>query len=440
MGDHLNIGHETVDKTIRLSNGNTTHDIGPSIKISAPHQTIARGIETLPTRQEGSQSFITVDGAPPRPQSMAHPPPYRPPLGSYKPSQPQPPPFEDDTFLEMGNFNKMKQVDETEKPETNSPPRPPSPLHYQQPQPVYGAPPFQYDTDTIEEFDNPNIPRQGYKTINEEKNDILNKLYHLKKKGMTTNQYNVYSDISEMRTELDQLMNAINCEASVKFARKMLVACITGMEFLNKRYDPFKLKLDGWSESIMENIGDYDNVFERLYQKYTGRGNMPPEMELMFSLVGSAMMFHLTNTMFKQAIPGLGDMLKQNPQFMQNMMNMASGNANPPPPKQKPSSPDMSDDESVISMGAQPREMRAPPSFVPPMPPPPTHFMEPPKSTFQPRVTEPEFSEELDMSVMSDDMTMSGDDMSEMSSVYDEPSVKEVKIVAAKKRGRKKKT
>ena len=31
-----------------------------------------------------------------------------------------------------------------------------------------------------------------------------------------------------------------------------------GLEFLNNKFDPFDVKLDGWSEQINENIDDYD--------------------------------------------------------------------------------------------------------------------------------------------------------------------------------------
>ena len=38
-------------------------------------------------------------------------------------------------------------------------------------------------------------------------------------------------------------------------------------------------------------------------------------------LGGSAMMFHLTNSMFKQVMPNVNDVMKQNPGLMQNMMS-----------------------------------------------------------------------------------------------------------------------
>jgi len=99
------------------------------------------------------------------------------------------------------------------------------------------------------------------------------------------------------------------------------MACVSGMEFMNKTYDPFQVELNGWSENVMENLndGEYDNVFERLHDKYSGKVNTPPEMELMLSLTGSALMFHITSSMFKN-MPAMG----ADPSMMRNMMkNMA---------------------------------------------------------------------------------------------------------------------
>ena len=164
-------------------------------------------------------------------------------------------------------------------------------------------------------------PSEGYKTIDEEKADILNKLTRLEKKGFTLNKrLNAYSPVEELRSEIKRIMYAIEVDQSVKFSRRMLVACVTGLEFLNKRYNPFEFQLEGWSESVMENLDDYDGVFEELYSKYKTKVQVAPEVKLIMMLGGSAMMFHLTNSMFKAAIPNMNDVLKQNPGLVQNMM------------------------------------------------------------------------------------------------------------------------
>ena len=96
----------------------------------------------------------------------------------------------------------------------------------------------------------------------------------------------------------------------------MLVAFVTAIEFLNTRFDPFDVKLEGWSESVHENVGDYDDIFEELHEKYKSKSQMAPELKLLLMLGGSGFMFHLTNTMFKTSLPGMGDIMKQNPDLM----------------------------------------------------------------------------------------------------------------------------
>jgi hypothetical protein len=165
-------------------------------------------------------------------------------------------------------------------------------------------------------------PSKGYASIDEEKADLLNKLARLEKKGVSVNKrLNMYSSVDDIRTEVKRITYGIEVDQSVKFSRRMLVACVTGLEFLNKRYNPFEIQLEGWSESVMESVEDYDTVFEELYVKYRNKVNVAPEVKLIMMLGGSAMMFHLTNSMFKAAIPNVNDVLKQNPDLVKNMMS-----------------------------------------------------------------------------------------------------------------------
>ena len=103
----------------------------------------------------------------------------------------------------------------------------------------------------------------------------------------------------------------------------MLLACITGLEFLNNKFDPFDLKLDGWSEQVNENIDEYDEIFAELHEKYKSKAQMAPELKLLFQLGGSAIMLHMTNTMFKSALPGMDDIMRQNPELMQQFTQAA---------------------------------------------------------------------------------------------------------------------
>jgi hypothetical protein len=181
-------------------------------------------------------------------------------------------------------------------------------------------------------------PSDGFNSVDEEKADLLNKLTRLEKKGLNVNKrLNAYSSVHELRTEVKRLTYSIEVDQAVKFSRRALVACVTGLEFLNKRYNPLEIHLEGWSESIMENIDDYDNVFEDLHNKYKGKMEMAPEVKLIMMLGGSATMFHLTNSMFKAAMPNMNDVIKQNPDLVKSMMsavqNTQPRGAGPPQPE-----------------------------------------------------------------------------------------------------------
>ena len=153
------------------------------------------------------------------------------------------------------------------------------------------------------------------------KKELLYQFDRLEKKGLKMpRKFTLASSLEEMKMEYDRLKKDREVDVSVRFQRKMLMAIITGIEFLNDKFDPFDVSLDGWSENVNDGIGDYDDIFEELHDKYKGKANLPPELKLMFALGGSAFMFHLRNTMFKSALPGMADMFNQQQQQQQQPM------------------------------------------------------------------------------------------------------------------------
>src|SRR6056300_92597 len=200
-----------------------------------------------------------------------------------------------------------------------------APVQYQQDEEIDYGEDEMYDDQDMDMGPGPSQqgeqPTKGYTSIDEEKADLINKLSRLEKKGFAVNKrLNAYSNIEELSSEVKRITYSIDVEQSVRFSRRMLVACVTGLEFLNKRYNPFEIQLEGWSESVMENVDDYDGVFEELYVKYRSKVSVAPEIKLIMMLGGSAMMFHLTNSMFKTALPNMNDVIKQNPDLVKNMM------------------------------------------------------------------------------------------------------------------------
>lgn len=162
--------------------------------------------------------------------------------------------------------------------------------------------------------------------ITNEKCELLYQFDRLEKKGYKLpKKFSMESSLEDMKAEIERIKRDKEVDASIGFQRKMLLAFTTGVEFLNNRFDPFDVKLDGWSENVHESIEDYDDVFEELHHKYKSKSNMSPEMKLMMMMGGSAFMFHLTNTMFKSSMPQMGDILKNNPDLMRQF---ASATAN----------------------------------------------------------------------------------------------------------------
>ena len=168
-------------------------------------------------------------------------------------------------------------------------------------------------------------PKKSYEEIQKEKAEFIRLLERMEQRGMRPHKkFTMESDYNEVKNEFDRLSRQRECDQSIKFQRKMLVAFITAIEFLNNKFDPIDLKLDGWSESIHENIPDYDDVFEELHEKYKGKSQMAPELKLLLMVGGSGFMFHLTNTMFKSSLPGMGDVMRQNPDLMKQFANAAA--------------------------------------------------------------------------------------------------------------------
>ena len=167
-----------------------------------------------------------------------------------------------------------------------------------------------------------------------EKFKYLRKLEELEKKGVSlSKRYNMDSDLQEMMGEYETIIAEKEKSNSVKFQGKMLMACVTGLEFLNNKFDPFDIKLEGWGEQLNENIEEYDEIFAELHEKYKSKAKMSPELKLLFQLGGSAVMVHMSNTLFKSAMPGMDDIMKQNPELMKQFtsaaVNTMGNNGNP---------------------------------------------------------------------------------------------------------------
>jgi hypothetical protein len=173
---------------------------------------------------------------------------------------------------------------------------------------------------------------RAYLTPEEEhvqKMEGLTKLERMDRQGVGGTKMTIANSLDEINSEIARRKDVKALEASVRFQRGMLTTVVNGMEFLNSRYDPFGVELDGWSENVNENITDYDEIFEELYDKYKDKSKVAPEVRLIMSLGLSAAMCHVTNTMFKSKMPGMDDILRKNPDLARQMAQAAAREVSP---------------------------------------------------------------------------------------------------------------
>jgi hypothetical protein len=159
-----------------------------------------------------------------------------------------------------------------------------------------------------------------------EKHTYIKKLEYLEKKHRVelSKKYTLESNLNEMKAEYETIVADLEKQNSVQFQTKMLMAFVTGIEYLNKKFDPFDVDLDGWGEGINENVSEYDEVFAELHEKYKSKAKMAPELKLLFMLGGSAVMTHMTNTVFKSSMPGMDDIMRQNPELAHQLTQAAA--------------------------------------------------------------------------------------------------------------------
>lgn len=218
---------------------------------------------------------------------------------------------------------------------------------------------------------------QTYLTSEQEsikKTEYLTLLERLDRKGISGTKMTMANSLDEIQAELARRKDSKGLEASIRFQRSMMTTMTSGMEFLNNRYDPVGVSLDGWSEQVNENIEDYDEIFEELYDKYKDKSKVAPEVRLIMSLGLSAAMCHVTNTMFKSRMPGMDDILRKNPELAKQMARAAAEQAvgpgfanfvsmgmpsmpSMPPMSSMPPPPSFSEDSNT---GTARREMRGP--------------------------------------------------------------------------------
>lgn len=165
-----------------------------------------------------------------------------------------------------------------------------------------------------------------------QKNDLLYKIAQLNQRGNVSQlKLDMNCSLDEIEKEYNRIKNNKQAEVMVGLCKKGLLTGVQVFEFLNNKFDPLGIDLDGWGESMsysMENQ-DYDEVLRELYEKYKGKESWSPEARLVMLILGSAVMFSVTKKM--------SNMDMGSNSFLGNIMNtFMNGQQKPqaPPPPQ----------------------------------------------------------------------------------------------------------
>lgn len=156
---------------------------------------------------------------------------------------------------------------------------------------------------------------------------ILFKLKRYQKQGYELNRmYNINTPLEDLQAEYESIRKESTLNQGLKVSKNILISTCSALEYLNNRFDPVDVVLEGWSEDVAEDVetGDYDEVLEELYDKYYDKVNVGPEMKLLMMIGGSAVKFHISNTLLKAMVPNSETLLKQNPGLKDDIMNLVN--------------------------------------------------------------------------------------------------------------------
>ncbi len=163
-----------------------------------------------------------------------------------------------------------------------------------------------------------------HKELQMRKTEILQKIERLRKKGpYFYKSFSMSNDYDEMQSAYDTAYREHRLRIFLKERRREMVSFGTLVENANnkaKDWVGMGLELDGFSGVLSDDIDEYDDIFERLYDKYEGSEALPPELELVYKLGKGIMFYHVNNTKLKNELPHLQDTLDRNPELKRQLI------------------------------------------------------------------------------------------------------------------------
>lgn len=145
------------------------------------------------------------------------------------------------------------------------------------------------------EFDN--LSPQQQRII---KYDLLMKLADLVKTNgiQITTDYNMNSNYYDIKREYDYHVRVRGKKRTISTIYSGIICAAKGLEFLNNKFDPFGLNINGFTLNLESSREELLDVLMELYDKYlsTQGKEISPEMQLVFIFIKALIMTMVTNT------------------------------------------------------------------------------------------------------------------------------------------------
>lgn len=232
------------------------------------------------------------------------------------------------------------------------------------------------------------------------KNDLLIKLYQMQEKGIQLSRdFTMDDSLTDIQFEYNKLTASKKMRTSTELMKQGLMFTVNTLEFLNNKYDPFDIDLEGWGSHETANIHKYDDVFEELYDKYKDNVDAGPEIKFLMMFIGSAMAFHWSKQYINDVHTSNSKNMAQRKNNVEQMLNTQPA----PPPTGPVYNPDPMADNTGFDMPPPPISMNdlkgmlaggpdpgaiPPPAMTGNSVPPPPHVVEPePETVTMPPLT-----------------------------------------------------
>ena len=138
--------------------------------------------------------------------------------------------------------------------------------------------------------------------------------------------FTVSDSLEELEYEYERLVELRNARSTRAWYRKLLLGLTNGIEWINHKWNPVGLKLDGWSTDLAATIDEFDDIFDELAEKYGGniQSRISPELRLIALVLYSGMAYSVGQTLASKATPEIAEIINKDPVLRERFVKAAT--------------------------------------------------------------------------------------------------------------------